>query len=488
MIPFAEYAPDRATLESSTTGYVNNVIPLSGSYGPIKDLSLLGNALDARCQGAASFRGEDGTIVTFAGTATKLYLWDGSNWDDVTRSMDPYATPSEGRWTFTLFGNVVIANNGIDEPQAWTIGSSSLFADLAGSPPIARYCATIRDDFVVLAYLSSNTSGILWSSQYDPTAWTIGVNQSDEQDFQNKGRITGVVGGQYMVVFQERGITLGTYVGPDLIFQFDEISSQTGCVIPGSIANIEQSIIFASNDGFYRLDGGQALRPIGDERVARTFWDTVNQDYLDRCWSVIDQRTKLYYISYPSVDSSTGVPDRVLIYSLKVDRWAPGSFPVEVFFQMFADISADLDTSLSTEDDNLDYPGLPSFDSEIFFGSPIPKLAAFDTVAFQLGFFEGDNLAAEIETVEAELAQGRRAMVKVVRPMVDGGTLSVRLGTRNRPNDAVTYTSFASQNNSGECRFRNSAKQHRAAVMISSGSEWTHAQGVNFTFEVEGDR
>jgi len=168
VIPFAEYAPDRPTLESSTTGYVNNVIPLSSSYGPIKDLSLIGSALDARCQGAASFRGEDGTIVTFAGTATKLYLWDGSNWDDVTRSMDPYATAPEGRWTFTLFGNVVIANNGIDEPQAWTIGSSSLFADLAGSPPVARYCATIRDDFVVLAHLSSNISRILRCVIYPP--------------------------------------------------------------------------------------------------------------------------------------------------------------------------------------------------------------------------------------------------------------------------------------------------------------------------------
>lgn len=485
MIKFAEYAPDRPTLESPMTGYVNNVIPLAESYGPIKSLSTVGNTITERCQGAASFRGEDGTIVTFAGTATALWLWDGSTWSDVSGTT--YNTPPEGRWTFTQFGDTVVAVNGVDATQFWTISSSSAFADLVGAP-IGRYLATVRDDFVVVAHLSSNISGIRWCAQFDPTTWTIGVNQADEQDFQNKGRITGIVGGQYMVVFQERGITLGTYVGPDNIFQFDEVSSRTGCVIPGSIAQVEQTVIFASNDGFYRLDGGQSLRPISATRFSQTFWNTVNQTYLDRCWAVIDERTKVYYIAYPSVDSADGTPDRVAMYAMEVDRWAPGTFAVEVFFQMFAELSADLDTDLSVEDQDLDYPGLPSFDSEIFFGSPIPKLAAFTTDTYMLGFFEGPNLVAELETVEAELGQGNRAMVRTVRPMVDGGTLSVRLATRNLPNSAATYSSFVSQNSSGECNFRISSKQARASVMIAASSVWTHAQGVNVAFEIEGNR
>lgn len=487
MIKFAAYAPDRPLLESAYTGYVNNVVPLAESYGPIQALVTTGNALTARCQGAASFRGEDGTIVTFAGDATKLYLWDGSAWDDVSRLVGgAYATDSTGRWVFEQFGNTVIAVNGIDAPQAWTIGSSSNFAALAGSPPVARYVATVRD-FAVMGHLSSNVSGVRWPAQFDSTSWTIGTNQADEQDFQGDGRITGLVGGQYMVVFQEHGIHLGTYVGPSNIFQFDQISKDRGCMIPGSVAQIEQTIIFADKDGFYRLDGGQVVSPIGVDTVNRHFWDNVDKDNLGRVWSVIDQETMLYYISYPTTASTAGQPDAILIYSLQRDRWARASFGEDVLFQMFDDLSVDLDTDIDVADQDLDGAGLPSLDSDIYLGSPSPVLAAFAST-FKVGFFNGDNLAAEIDTVEVELGQGRRAFVDSVKPKCDGGTLSVKLATRDRPNDSPTFGAYVSQNNSGECRFRSSGKQHRARVMVASGSIWTHAQGIDVSFKIEGDR
>lgn len=487
MIKFAPYAPDRPLLESAYTGYVNNVVPLGESYGPIKSIVTTGTALTARCQGAGSFRGEDGTIVTFAGDATKLYLWNGTQWNDVSRLVGgAYATEAGGRWVFEQFGNIVVAANGIDAPQTWTIGTSTNFAALAGSPPTCRYLATVKD-FLFTAHLSTNISGIRWSSQFDATSWTIGTNQADEQDFLNGGRITGICGGQYAVIFQERAITLGTYVGPSIIFQFDQVSSEVGCLVPGSIAQVEQTIIFADKGGFYRLDGGQQITPIGVDLVDDTFWSTVDQDNLGRVWSVIDHRTMLYYITYPSTASTNGQPDSTLIYSLKRNRWARASFGVDVLFRMFDELSVDLDTDIDVADQNLDGAELPSLDSDIFFGSPVPVLAVFDS-NFKVGFFTGDNMAAEVDTVEVELGRGRRAFVDTVRPMVDGGTLSVKLATRDRPNDSPTFGTYVTQNNSGECRFRSSGKQHRARVMIAAGSTWTHAQGVDFSFQIEGDR
>jgi hypothetical protein len=487
LIPFAVYAPDRPVLESQTTGYVNNVLPLGESYGPIKAVVTAGSSLTARCQGAASFRGEDGTIVTFSGDATKLYLWDGTDWDDVSRlAGGAYAVDSTGRWTFEQFGNVVIALNGIDAPQAWTIGTSNNFAALAGSPPVARYGATVRD-FYFVGYLSSVVSGIRWSSQFNATSWTIGVDQADEQTFQNDGRITGICGGQYAVVFQETGIHKGTYVGPSNIFQFDQVAVDRGCMIPGSIAQVEQTIVFADNDGFYRLDGGEVITPIGVDLVNQFFWKNIDQNNLHRVWSVIDHRTMLYWISYPSTASTNGEPDSILIYSLQRNKWARASFGEHVLFTMFDDLSVDLDTDIDVADQNLDGAGLPSLDSDIYFGVPVPLLAVFDST-FKLGFFSGDNLAAEADTVEAQLGKGRRVMVDNVLPIVDGGTLSVKLATRDRPNDTPSFNTYVSQNNSGECRFRSSAKQHRARVMVASGGIWTHMQGVNFNFQIEGDR
>lgn len=488
-VNFAEYRPDAAALESGYTNHLSNVLAKPTlTYGPVKALSNQGTVTGTeRIQGAGSFRGTDGTVVTFCGTATKLLLWTGTGWSDITRAAGgAYACPTEGRWVFEQFGADILATNGVDVVQVYTIGSSTQFAALSGTPPVVRYLATVRD-FIMTGHQSTDIQGLRWASQFSDTAWTIGVNQADEQALQNKGRITGLQGGQYAVVFQERGITLGTYVGPDPIFQFDEVSQERGCIVPGSISRIEQKIIFLDNDGFYKIEGGQVITPISRGKIESTLWANINQTYLYRCWSFIDQRTNTYYFTYPSVNSSSGDPDSILACQLDTEWWTPLDFGVDVLFGMFASLSVDLDTDVNVADQDLDGAGLVSLDSELYFGSPIPKLAAFNS-SFYLCFFEGDNLAAELDTVEAELAKGRRAFVDTIWPKIDGGTLSVKLGTRNRPNDTVTWGSSVSQNNSGECRFRSSAKAHRARVIISAGSTWTHAQGVNFSARMEGDR
>ncbi len=484
VIPFPNFAPDRPALESGIVPFISNVRPKNEQgYGPLRTLATTGDALTARCQGARSFRGTDGTIETFAGDATKLYRWTGSTWADVSK-VGGYLTPDEGRWTFEQFGTYVYAANGVDSMQVWTLGSSSAFADAAGAP-VARYLATVRD-FLFAAHLAADTQASQWSAQFDSTAWT--GNQADSQSFPNLGRLTGIVGGQYPVLFQEHGITLGTYVGPDNIFQFDNISLETGCIVPGSIAHVEQTVVFIGKDGFYRIDGGQAIRNIGDGVVDDYFWDNVDLDNLHRVWAAFDVRKKDYYITFPTSTATMGTNNRTLIYNLTRDRWGQmESTGFDVLFQMFSDLSIDLDTDIDVADQDLDGAGLPSLDSEIFFGSNVPKLAAFSSDKL-VGFFAGDTMEALIDTEEAQLASGRRAFVSMVRPIVDGGTLAVALGTRDRPNDTMTVGSYVAQNNSGECLFRSAARQHKARLKIAAGSTWSNAQGIDVRAARDGDR
>ena len=55
--------------------------------------------------------------------------------------------------------------------------AASAFADLAGSPPQARYVAVIGR-FLVLSGLPSNPYRIQWSGLNATTAWTAGVAQA----------------------------------------------------------------------------------------------------------------------------------------------------------------------------------------------------------------------------------------------------------------------------------------------------------------------
>lgn len=484
MIPFVEFAPDQPRLESGASGHVLNVVPLTAqSYGPLPALAPVGTALDARCQGAASFRGPDGTILNVAGDATKLYRWDGATWNDVSRISGPYATPSEQGWSYTQFGSKVIAVNGNDQPQIIDVSSPNPFADLSG-PQKARFAATVRD-FVMLSQLDVDQSAVQWSGLNDATSWQAGIDQSDIQSFPDGGRVTGLVGGQYAIIFQETAIRRGTYVGPDLIFQFDAISTERGCAAPGSIASYQQLVFFLAADGFFLLSGGEAERPIGGQKVDAWFWANVNESYLHRISAAIDSSRKLYVVAFPSTNSSTGAPDTLLIYNWTIDRWSRAEIGVDMLCRMMNKLGQTLD-SLDTIYPSLDAMPL-SLDSALLSGSPLAKLGAFG-FDNRMAFFEGGNLAAEIDSIEAQVAPGSRAFVSAIRPLIDGGTLAVQVGTRERANDPVVWSADVPQNAVGTCPVRLSARYHRARVKIGAEGQWSHAQGIDIEAMQEGAR
>jgi hypothetical protein len=484
MIPFAEFAPDQPRLESGASGHVLNVVPVTAqSYAPLPAPAPVGTALDARCQGAASFRGPDGSILNVAGDATKLYRWDGASWNDVSRVSGPYTTPPDQGWSYAQFGSKVIAVNGSDQPQVIDVTSPDPFADLSG-PQKARFAATVRD-FVMLGQLDIDQSAVQWSGLNDINSWQPGIDQSDIQPFPDGGRITGLVGGQYAVIFQETAIRRGTYVGPDLIFQFDAISTERGCAAAGSIASYQQLVFFLAADGFFLLSGGEAERPIGDQKVDAWFWSTVNEAFLHRISAAIDPARKLYVVSFSSTNSSTGAPDTLLIYNWTIDRWSRADVGVEILCRMMNKLGQTMD-SLDSIYPNLDAMPL-SLDSALLSGSPLAKLGAF-AVDNRMAFFEGGNLAAEIDSVEAQISPGGRTFVGAVRPVVDGGTLAIRIGTRERTNDPVVWSAEVGQNAVGFCPVRSSARYHRARVRIGAGGEWRHAQGIDIETVQEGAR
>lgn len=484
MIPFAEFAPDQPRLDSGTSGHVLNVVPLTAqSYGPLPALAPVGTTLNGRCQGAASFRGPDGTILNVAGDQTKLYRWDGASWNDVSRIAVPYTTAPEQGWSYAQFGGKVIAANGVDQPQAIDIIPPGSFTDLAG-PGKARFVATVRD-FVMLGQLDSDQSAVQWSGLNDITAWIPGIKQSDIQSFPDGGRITGLVGGQYAIIFQETAIRRGTYVGPDLIFQFDAISTERGCAAPGSVASYQQFVFFLAADGFFLLSGGEAEKPIGDQKVDSWFWNNVDEGNLHRISAAIDPSRKLYVVAFPSKNSSTGGPDTLLIYNWTIDRWSRAEVSVEILCRMMNKLGETLDTLDSS------YPDLDampiSLDSVLLSGSPLAQLGAFGADN-RMAFFEGDSLPAEIDSVEAQITPGGRTFVSAVRPLVDGGTLGVQIGTRERTNDPVAWSADIAQNAIGSCPVRSSARYHRARLKIGSSGSWSHAQGVDVEAMEEGAR
>ncbi len=476
IIPFAEWRPDMPAL-SQWAREALNVVSAEESYVPLNALQAASaNALGARAQGAAWFRGTDGGVKMFAGDATKLYLLSGTTWNDVSRtSGGAYALGGDGAWRFAQFGSLAIAANGIDAPQKFDLSVGTRWAALGGSPPIGTFITTVRD-FVLMGKIGSMPQQIAWSGFNNAETWGTSLStQADIQDLPDGGNVTGLVGGEYGLIFQETSVHRMTYEGPPVVFRLDKIANDLGCSIPASVAGLLDMAFFLHKSGFYMVRAGQAITPIGRGKVDKTFWAEFDETSHFRSSSAIDPVRGLYVFVYPSRDGN-GTPDRALIYNWRTERWTRAAFECELVFGGVSQQSYTLDQLDAFGNlDTLPYP----LDSSYWSGALSLLLFGFDT-ARRSGSFSGATLAATVETGEFNPGNGVRSVVRGCRPLIDGGSPQIQLGAREtQQQQAPIYGPATGLTPAGLAPVYGSGRYFRVKATTAAGSSWSNMQGID---------
>lgn len=492
LLPFDALSPDLADLGNPGVTVAENVVPRARSFGPFRGLTVYSGATTARVQGAFACKNISGTVFVFAGDATKLYQLNNSTlaWTDISRlAGGAYATAAVDFWEFAQFGNVVIAVNGTDAPQAITLGAAN-FAALAGSPPIAKHVAVIRD-FVVLGNVNDGTARpnrVVWSGFGDTTLWTpSATTQSDVQDLYGRegGAIQKVIGGEYGVIVTENSAWRMDYVGPTEIFRFDEIEQSQGTPSPQSVISHRGLVYYSTDEGFQIFDGLQS-RPMGAERIDRTYKNDLDDGFITRVQGAAHPTDNLLIWAYAGPNNTSGLPNRLLIYNWVVDKWAftgVGDIVTEYLLPSLS-VSQALD-SYGAEFSFLVDDSPHRVDDSVFAGG-VQNFAGF-TSAHKLAFFNGDALEARLTTGERMLHDGYRSFVSAVRPLVDGGVPIVYIDTRDLPTTAVSPgAAIAMNTRTGLCNARSSARYHRFRLKIPAASTWSHAIGVDVEAKPEG--
>ncbi|MCK5602534.1 hypothetical protein KAR91_11710 [Candidatus Pacearchaeota archaeon] len=487
IVKLGDYLPDLPSIGNPGLTLAKNVIPYAQSYRPLAGLAVSSNALASRARGYIAVADKDGNVYNYAADQSNIYsLADSATWTTVTSSASgQYSTGTDGLWEFARWGETVLATNYVDNVQSIPMGGSH-FESLAGTPPKARHIGIVRD-FVVLGNVTDFSTGaavtnrIHWSGfgneqTYEPSANT----QADYQTLQGGGgAVQRVVGGEYGIIFQEFSIQRMTYVGSPVVFQLDEVEAGRGTPCPTSVPQIPygQFIPYLGQDDFY-IFNGVSSKPIGHDRVFKTFTDDYDVDYSDRVSIGIDPTSTVIMWSYPS-NGAGGVPDKILIYNWTVDKWAIAELNVEMLVQTKA-IGYTLEglDAVSASIDALTH----SLDSRVWTGGTL-NLGAFD-VLHQLNNFTGSAMNAVFETGERQLIRGSRALVTNIRPIVDGGTVTVAVGKRDLPTGSASFGSAVSVNIAGECPQMKEGRYHKFRVNVTGDFE--HAQGFDVSAVATG--
>lgn len=488
-VPFAGLNQDLPKLGNPGMTQADNCVWTDGCYKQLLSLTTTGDALSNRCQGAFAGRDSAGNTILYAGDSTKLYQRNGTAWTD--KSNGTYNTQYAQFWKFSQFGETVIATNYADNPQKITIGSGSNFADLNANAPKARHTGVISQ-FVFLGNTTDSTNGtvphrVQWSAIGDPDDWPI-MGTADASEKQSDAETLNAVYGQvqaiadgekFGLVFQETAITRFTYVGGAAIFEVDTYERSRGLIGPFAYAQIGDEVVFLSKSGFFKTNGASVI-PIGLGTVDDVVLTAIGTSYdPERIYTGVDLTNRLVYFLYPT--SAGTDPTKLAIYNYIEDKWTTGSQTAELIFsgKSLGYTLDQLDTLFASIDDVT-----PSLDSSIWQGGQ-PTVGGFDT-SHKFGDFSGSAKTATLDTSEAALNNGGKALVRGVRPLVEGGTATVAILSRNLQSASQSAGSAVALNSrTGVANFRSVARYHAARISIAGG--FTRAFGADFEHYPNGD-
>lgn len=472
-VQFEEWLPDQPSVTSLRDA--KNVYPTSVGYAPFNNaLDFSGNATSTLNSVFGAKIGDE--VGIFAGSPDKLFKLDATDLslDDVSKT----GGYSGSNWKFTQFGKVIIAANNQSKLQAWTLGTSSQFADLNANAPVAKFVTVVRD-FVVAANIGggAETNKVQWSDIADETNWVSGTtSQSDYQLLPDGGNITGLTGGEIGLVFLEKAIIRMSYSGSPLFFQLDTISRGLGCIDGNSIAQYGATSFFLSDDGFYKCDG-QTVTGIGTEKVDRYFYQDADLTDIDTMSASVDPIKKLVVWNYKNVDGGRSM----LIYNWQLNKWSRAE-------TLATGVGSITTTGYTLEGlevvlgyTSIDNPNLPSLDDRLWVGGKFLFAGFKDSKIVTFGGFTYDS---ELITPDIEL--GYNSVVTLVRPQIDNGTASVSVASRRELDDNIQFNTPTSTSSEGRASIRSAGRYHRFKVQPIGN--WTNAIGIDVDVKPQGGR
>jgi hypothetical protein len=460
------FAPDQPSFLNGGLVQADGCHKIRNGYAPLGQFAAMQNGtLAAAPIGAGAYR-YTGSPYLFVGTATNIYTYSSAGFTSVASGLS--STAALGL-RFCPYNSLMLATNGTDPIKKFDPTSPSAMTSLGGSPPTARFLAVVRG-FVVAGYAGGISLRVQWSDNGNPASWaTGGSSLAGSYDMSSGGDQTGLVGGEYGLVFQETRILRMTFTGDDKVWQWDEVATDVGCIAAKSLATIGKTSFFLSSRGFMTTDG-TSLEPIGTEKIDRYFQALIDRNYMDNMSAVIDPVRSLYIVTIPSANP----PTSALAYNYVEKEWttAPITSPL-----MFSALSL----SVSLEDLDAIYGSLDamtvSLDSNALRGGyPAMMLFSGSNV---LGSLTGSPMAATFKDGLKELVPGRRSRIRSVRPLTDAASLTLTIGAADKLSGTVTETAYTTPTSGGIYRTRVSAAFTQNKVTIPAGTSWTYHMGLD---------
>lgn len=212
-------------------------------------------------RGVETQQTETGIQRIFLGSQSKLYQWQAGagvvqKGTGFTGSLHETATTPATSWSFSRFGNWVLASNGVNKVQVAKNGAD--FADLAGTT--FTYAAVLmrRGPHILAMNTSSGGNWVHWCDLDNPEIWApTAENAAGDLTIRDlDGPILAACPlGDQIAILGKNQMGLLTYTGDAFVFTYQPVLSGIGAVSKNAVVEANRRIYGMGREGFWACDG-----------------------------------------------------------------------------------------------------------------------------------------------------------------------------------------------------------------------------------------
>lgn len=270
----------------------------------------------------------DGLAVWLVMGATKAKCFTNDTVTDITRvTGGDYTGQVSDRWSGGSLGGVLIANNGVDVPQAWvTPNAATPLIALANWDPNERAaCMRSFKQFLIALDVTKGATRyptlVKWSHPADPGAVPSSWDETDPTKDAGETPLSETVGAcvdcvpmkDVNIIYKEDSVWGMQYVGGAFIFRFYKIFGDWGVPFRDCVTEFTAGKHFAFTGTDLVIHDGNTVQSVATGRM-RELLKSISSGQLKTCYTVLHPEQEEVWFCFRRENDGLIAADTAICY------------------------------------------------------------------------------------------------------------------------------------------------------------------------------
>lgn len=397
---------------------------------------------------------------------TDIFVWDGAVHTNITRAAGgAYGASGARDWNATIHGGIPILNNGVDIPQYWAAYSNAQKMQNLPNWPSTLRARVIRSFGPFLIALNCTDTGvnkphlIRWSTESDPgtvpVTWdfadaTHEAGEKDLPDLDSGIILDGLPLEGVFYIYKENAVWRMRTIGGTFIFDFSTQLLETIGLLATRCVTLTpdgKHHVFATQDDI-AMHNGTNVQSLLNSKMRRYLFNQIDTANYKNSFIYSNPLFREVWFCYPQQGSTN--PDRAIIFNMDGGQPTEADISYQCAEQGVVETtSSDLWSTMAATWDATTQPWSSSNRRRILLGSPVAsKIFMKDSGTTRDGVTFTGTLRRQGLSIIGRDRKGnwiedfqKKKLFTRLWPKVTGGTISVRVGSQEKVNGPVTWSS-----------------------------------------------